>query len=316
MASSASTTSGGDERPRAPHADACAGTAPPQAHVEWAASMQAYYAAGGQPYAWHAAQSVPYPTPEPVAVAEAKSKRKSSGALSGGCTSGSAGGSEGSSDKRDATHHKVLPSVRRRKSSGANVQGEPSQAATAQHAAAESRITAKKRPATELSVSTPEMAGTSNVIVRPNLNIGMDLWTDSPVKAETSGQGEINAATHSHHGSTLSMMDERELKRERRKQSNRESARRSRLRKQQECEELAQKVTDLTVVNGTLRSELDELKKACEDMEAENSQLIGELEQSEAPSVVTTLSIQIDTTKAHHRSSDQHGNKNNTGSNG
>nr|UMM45313.1 bZIP29 [Zea mays] len=140
MASSASTTSGGDERPRAPHADACAGTAPPQAHVEWAASMQAYYAAGGQPYAWHAAQ--------------------------------------------------------------------------------------------------------------------------------------------------------------------------------QECEELAQKVTDLTVVNGTLRSELDELKKACEDMEAENSQLIGELEQSEAPSVVTTLSIQIDTTKAHHRSSDQHGNKNNTGSNG
>ncbi|ONM10637.1 G-box-binding factor 1 [Zea mays] len=239
MASSASTTSGGDERPRAPHADACAGTAPPQAHVEWAASMQAYYAAGGQPYAWHAAQSVPYPTPEPVAVAEAKIKRKSSGALSGGCTSG-----------------------------------------------------------------------------RPNLNIGMDLWTDSPVKAETSGQGEINAATHSHHGSTLSMMDERELKRERRKQSNRESARRSRLRKQQECEELAQKVTDLTVVNGTLRSELDELKKACEDMEAENSQLIGELEQSEAPSVVTTLSIQIDTTKAHHRSSDQHGNKNNTGSNG
>ncbi|ONM10636.1 DNA-binding protein EMBP-1 isoform X2 [Zea mays] len=356
MASSASTTSGGDERPRAPHADACAGTAPPQAHVEWAASMQAYYAAGGQPYAWHAAQqhlmaaaaaaaaagapcgtpvpfpvsfhpayyathasmatSVPYPTPEPVAVAEAKIKRKSSGALSGGCTSGSAGGSEGSSDKRDATHHKVLPSVRRRKSSGANVQGEPSQAATAQHAAAESRVTAKKRPATELSVSTPEIAGTSNVIVRPNLNIGMDLWTDSPVKAETSGQGEINAATHSHHGSTLSMMDERELKRERRKQSNRESARRSRLRKQQECEELAQKVTDLTVVNGTLRSELDELKKACEDMEAENSQLIGELEQSEAPSVVTTLSIQIDTTKAHHRSSDQHGNKNNTGSNG
>jgi plant G-box-binding factor len=61
MASSTSTTSGGDERPRAPHADAsaAAGTAPltlPQAHVEWAASMQAYYAAGGQPYAWHAAQ--------------------------------------------------------------------------------------------------------------------------------------------------------------------------------------------------------------------------------------------------------------------
>ncbi|XP_066385828.1 DNA-binding protein EMBP-1-like isoform X7 [Miscanthus floridulus] len=368
MASSTSTTSGGDERPRAPHADtsAAAGTAPaapltlPQAHVEWAASMQAYYAAGGQPYAWHAAQqhlmaaaaagapygtpvpfpvsfhpayyathasmatvnaagpppsivsfsSVPYPTAELVAVAEGKSY----GAPSGGCTSGSsAGGSENSSDKREASaHHKVLPSVKRRKSSGANVQGEPSQAATAQNAAAESRITAKKKSAAKLSISTPEMAATSNV--RPNLNIGMELWSDSPVKAETSGQGEIYAAAPSQHDSALSMMDERELKKERRKQSNRESARRSRLHKQQECEELAQKVIDLTAINGTLRSELEELKKACEDMEAENSQLMGELKQFEAPSVVTTLSIQIDTSKAHHRSSDQHGNKNNTDS--
>ncbi|XP_021317833.1 DNA-binding protein EMBP-1 isoform X2 [Sorghum bicolor] len=352
MASSTSATSGGDECPRAPTSDAsaAAGTAPltlPQAHVEWAASMQAYYAAGGQPYAWHTAQqhlmaaaaaaagapygtpvpfhpayyathasmatSVPYPSAEPVAVAEGKGKRKSPGAPSVGCTSGSAGGSENSSDKRDASaHHKVLPSVKRRKSSGANVQGEPSQAATGQDAAAESRITAKKRSAAKLSISTPEMAATSNV--RPNLNIGMELWSDSPVKAETSGQGEIYAAAPSQLDSALSMMDERELKRERRKQSNRESARRSRLRKQQECEELAQKVTDLTAINGTLRSELDELKKACEDMEAENSQLMGELEQFEAPSVVTTLSIQIDTSKAHHRSSDQHGNRNNTDS--
>ncbi|XP_066385822.1 DNA-binding protein EMBP-1-like isoform X2 [Miscanthus floridulus] len=404
MASSTSTTSGGDERPRAPHADtsAAAGTAPaapltlPQAHVEWAASMQAYYAAGGQPYAWHAAQqhlmaaaaagapygtpvpfpvsfhpayyathasmatvnaagpppsivsfsSVPYPTAELVAVAEGKSY----GAPSGGCTSGSAGGSENSSDKREASaHHKVLcwslpkcsncsatqavlvdcefylgitfckeEKVQRRQRTRLAIiirNGclcEPSQAATAQNAAAESRITAKKKSAAKLSISTPEMAATSNV--RPNLNIGMELWSDSPVKAETSGQGEIYAAAPSQHDSALSMMDERELKKERRKQSNRESARRSRLHKQQECEELAQKVIDLTAINGTLRSELEELKKACEDMEAENSQLMGELKQFEAPSVVTTLSIQIDTSKAHHRSSDQHGNKNNTDS--
>lgn len=43
---------------------------------------------------------------------------------------------------------------------------------------------------------------------------------------------------------------------------------------QQECEELAQKVTDLTTINSTLRSELGQLKKDCEDMEAENSQLM------------------------------------------
>ncbi|PVH31028.1 hypothetical protein PAHAL_9G040300 [Panicum hallii] len=326
MASSASTTSGDEEGPSAPSA----GAAPPQAHAEWAASMQAYYAAGGQPYAWHAAQqhmmaaaagapygtpmtfhpayyahaamaaSVPYTAGEPVAVAEGKCKRKSSGAPSVGSSSGSSDG--GSEEKRDASaEHKLLPSAKRIKSTSANVQGEPSHAATTQDAAAGTRSAAKRRPAGKLSVSTTETAAISNA--RPNLNIGIDLWSNSPVKAETSGQIEINAAAPSH-DVPLSQMDERELKRERRKQSNRESARRSRLRKQQECEELAQKVTDLTAINGALRSELDQLKKACEDLEAENSELMGEMEQAEAPSVVTTLSMRIDTAKAHHGKSD------------
>lgn len=87
---------------------------------------------------------------------------------------------------------------------GWHVSGDPLQATAVQDAAAESRITAKKRSAAKLSVSTPEMAATSNA--RPNLNIGMDLWSDSPVKAETSGQGEINAAAPSQHDSALSMM--------------------------------------------------------------------------------------------------------------
>ncbi|PUZ36450.1 hypothetical protein GQ55_9G038800 [Panicum hallii var. hallii] len=300
MASSASTTSGDEEGPSAPSA----GAAPPQAHAEWAASMQAYYAAGGQPYAWHAAQSVPYTAGEPVAVAEGKCKRKSSGAPSVGSSSGSSdGGSEETSEKRYASaEHKLLPSAKRRKSTSANVQGEPSHAATTQDAAAETRSAAKRRPAGKLSVSTTETAAISNA--RPNLNIGIDLWSNSPVKAETSGQIEINAAAPSHDVPLSQMQDERELKRERRKQSNRESARRSRLRKQQECEELAQKVTDLTAINGALRSELDQLKKACEDLEAENSELMGEIEQAEAPSVVTTLSMRIDTAKAHHGKSD------------
>ncbi|KAG2545042.1 hypothetical protein PVAP13_9KG401647 [Panicum virgatum] len=313
--------------------------------------MQAYYAAGGQPYAWHAAQqhmlaaaaaaagapygtpmpfhvsfhpayyahaamatSVPYTAGEALAVAEGKSKRKSSGAPSVGSASGSSnGGSEEASEKRDASAgHKLLPSAKRRKSTGANGQGEPSQAAIMQDVAAEAR-SAAKRPG-KLSVSTTEMAAISNA--RPNLNIGIDLWSNSPVKAETSGPIQINAAAPSHDVPLSHMQDERELKRERRKQSNRESARRSRLRKQQECEELAQKVTDLTAINGTLRSELDQLKKACEDMEAENSQLMGEMEQAEAPSVVTTLSMHIDTAKVHHGKSDQHRDKNNNDSKG
>lgn len=43
---------------------------------------------------------------------------------------------------------------------------------------------------------------------------------------------------------------------------------------QQECEELARKVADLTTENSALRAELDNLKKACQDMEAENSRLL------------------------------------------
>ncbi|KAF8748286.1 hypothetical protein HU200_013034 [Digitaria exilis] len=335
MPSSASTASGDERASGAPRDPSAGAVVPPQAHAEWAASMQAFY--GGQPYAWHAAQQhimaaaaaagasapfgtpmpfpvsfhpayyahaamatgVPYTASEPVVVAavEGKSKMKNLCAPSFCSASGSS----------------TFPCLAAGVPDGWHFSGEPSQAATTQDAAAETRSAAKRRSTGKLSVSTPETAAISDA--RPNLNIGMDLWSNSPVKAETSGQSETNAATLPQHDVALSQMqDERELKRERRKQSNRESARRSRLRKQQECEELAQKVTDLTALNGALRSELDQLKKACEDMEAENSQLMGEMEQSEVPSVATTLSIQIDTSKAHHGNNGQHHNKNNSDS--
>lgn len=43
---------------------------------------------------------------------------------------------------------------------------------------------------------------------------------------------------------------------------------------QQECEELSRKVAELTTENNALRTELDQLKKACEDMEAQNARLM------------------------------------------
>ncbi|PIA49203.1 hypothetical protein AQUCO_01300209v1 [Aquilegia coerulea] len=67
--------------------------------------------------------------------------------------------------------------------------------------------------------------------------------------------------------------DERELKRERRKQSNRESARRSRLRKQAEAEELAVKVESLDAENLSLRSEINQLKEEAEKLRLENASL-------------------------------------------
>ncbi|KAJ6809027.1 G-box-binding factor 3-like [Iris pallida] len=86
--------------------------------------------------------------------------------------------------------------------------------------------------------------------------------------------------------------DDKEIKREKRKQSNRESARRSRLRKQVETEELATKVESLTAENTNLRHEIGRLKENSEKLKAENSTLTeklknaGKLENQEAPSIV------------------------------
>ncbi|XP_057780345.1 LOW QUALITY PROTEIN: common plant regulatory factor 1-like [Salvia miltiorrhiza] len=73
------------------------------------------------------------------------------------------------------------------------------------------------------------------------------------------------------------MQNERELKRERRKQSNRESARRSRLRKQAETEELAVKVQALTSENMTLKSEINKLMESSGKLKLENAALMEKL---------------------------------------
>ncbi|KAK4266941.1 hypothetical protein QN277_023798 [Acacia crassicarpa] len=73
------------------------------------------------------------------------------------------------------------------------------------------------------------------------------------------------------------LQNDRELKRERRKQSNRESARRSRLRKQAEAEELARKVESLNAENVTLKSEINRLTDNSEKLRAENAALMEKL---------------------------------------
>ncbi|CAN6822860.1 unnamed protein product [Brassica oleracea] len=77
------------------------------------------------------------------------------------------------------------------------------------------------------------------------------------------------------------LQNERELKRERRKQSNRESARRSRLRKQAETEELARKVEALTAENMALRSELNQLSEKSNNLRGANATLLDKLKSSE-----------------------------------
>jgi plant G-box-binding factor len=83
-----------------------------------------------------------------------------------------------------------------------------------------------------------------------------------------------------------SNLDERELKRQRRKQSNRESARRSRLRKQAECEELGSRVGGLTEENEKLRGEVKRLLEQCTALSSDNTSL--RVSVTEAGGVVDT----------------------------
>ncbi|XP_062146434.1 bZIP transcription factor 16 [Alnus glutinosa] len=114
-----------------------------------------------------------------------------------------------------------------------------------------------------------------------NLNIGMDYWaapTSSAIPA-MRGKGPTPVAGGFASGSRDSvqsqpwLQDERELKRQRRKQSNRESARRSRLRKQAECDELAQRAEGLKEENASLRSEVSRIRSEYEQLLAENASL-------------------------------------------
>lgn len=86
-------------------------------------------------------------------------------------------------------------------------------------------------------------------------------------KLTTAEQQQLLAAGEYAHGIT----DERELKRLRRKQSNRESARRSRLRKQAECEQLAQRVKELATENARLKEEKMQLVAQIEILNAKLS---------------------------------------------
>ncbi|XP_040986771.1 bZIP transcription factor 16 [Juglans microcarpa x Juglans regia] len=115
-----------------------------------------------------------------------------------------------------------------------------------------------------------------------NLNIGMDYWgapTSSAIPAmrgkapSTPVAGGIVTGSRDNVQPQIWLQDERELKRQRRKQSNRESARRSRLRKQAECDELAQRAELLTEENANLRSEVSRIRSDYEQLLAENALL-------------------------------------------
>ncbi|KAL6620724.1 hypothetical protein ACP70R_035863 [Stipagrostis hirtigluma subsp. patula] len=93
----------------------------------------------------------------------------------------------------------------------------------------------------------------------------------------------VMVPAHTGASTEIPIKDERELKREKRKQSNRESARRSRMRKQAETEELATQVESLTAENTSLRSEIGRLTESSEKLRLENSSLMVKLKDTGVP---------------------------------
>ncbi|XP_077229791.1 common plant regulatory factor 1-like [Tasmannia lanceolata] len=112
-------------------------------------------------------------------------------------------------------------------------------------------------------------------IPSPGMAIGMEF------RGSINGKAKSVVPARDGLSSELWIKDERELKRERRKQSNRESARRSRLRKQAESEELVVKVESLNDENMALRSEINRLSENSEKLRQENSMLMEKLKNAQ-----------------------------------
>jgi plant G-box-binding factor len=122
-----------------------------------------------------------------------------------------------------------------------------------------------------------------------SLDMSLDYWSAGSVPQPKGGKRASGSPSTSAPPAELWLTDEREVKRQRRKQSNRESARRSRLRKQAECEELGTRVDTLTVENMALRTELSRVTEECKRLQVENSNLVQKIRSTPPPELTAAM---------------------------
>ncbi|XP_058768156.1 bZIP transcription factor 16-like isoform X5 [Vicia villosa] len=203
--------------------------------------------------------------------------------------------SEGTSEGSDENSHNVLQDSQLKSGERQDsFEDEPSQNGSSAHAPQNGVLNTPHTVVNQtMSVVPMSVAGPLAAVPGPttNLNIGMDFWgtpasstvpaMHGKVPSTAVAGGMVNAGPRDGVHSQPWLQDERELKRQRRKQSNRESARRSRLRKQAECDELAQRADVLSEENASLRAELSRIKSEHAKALAENAAL--KAKQGEIP---------------------------------
>ncbi|CAN4077283.1 unnamed protein product [Withania somnifera] len=218
---------------------------------------------------------------------------KASGASANGVYSKSAeSGSEGSSEGSDAHSQNGSPM----NSGGKQDSADTSQNGNAAAHGSENGGTGAPHSMVNQTMAVVSASGAGGIPgPTTNLNIGMDYWgaaTSSSIPAMhgklpvSVAGGLVTAVSRDSIQSQMWIQDERELKRQKRKQSNRESARRSRLRKQAECDELAQRAEVLKEENASLRAEVNRIRSNYEHLLAQNASLkerLGEVSGEDDP---------------------------------
>lgn len=216
---------------------------------------------------------------------------KTSGTSANGAYSKSGeSGSEGSSEGSDANSQNDSQMNRQD-----SLEAEASQNGSSVHGSQNGGTSTPHMVNQAMPIMSMSAAGAPGGVSGPttNLNIGMDYWgaptasaipaIRGKVPATPVAGGIVAAGSRESAQSPLWLQDERELKRQRRKQSNRESARRSRLRKQAECDELAQRAEALKEENANLRSEVNRIRSDYEQLLAENASLKERLGENPGP---------------------------------
>ncbi|CAK8570871.1 unnamed protein product [Lathyrus sativus] len=112
----------------------------------------------------------------------------------------------------------------------------------------------------------------SSLTLKPSMIIGDENPSGLTQNLETLvKESDADADTQ------LKNMEGDDIRKERKRQSNRESAKRSRIRKQQECEELSKKIDTLKDENSVLTQRLATLSEECQELTNENNSIQEEL---------------------------------------